>query len=493
MTQPFYKMKNCESADIGNINENSIEDFFANAVSMLKDDLRPVHFFAVPFKEEKKLLMIFADDKNNDLSVIMSKPVPGNLRWDSLTAGFSCMNMLEREIHEDEGFVPVNHPWLKPVRNTDDYQFFKIDGKDVHEVGVGPVHAGVIEPGHFRFNCAGEKVLHLEISLGYQKRGVEKLMLRHSEKFGFNNIHQLAESIAGDTVAGHTWAWAAVTESLSDTKISQEAQIIRFLALEMERAAMHAADLGALANDVAYLPGNSVYGANRTLIINSMLEICGSRFTRGLIRSGGVRFGITKEKAKKIVETIYQAKYNMDACAKVMFSSASVLHRFESTGIVTKEQAKAIGMTGMTARASGLQNDVRISHPLRGTEDFKSGHFVFESGDVMARAMIRDCELSDSLFKCSEILRNYNLEKPDCSPVNELKKNSISISMVEGWRGEISHCAITDETGRLIRYKIKDPSLNNWFGLALAVRNNGISDFPLCNKSFNLSYCGNDL
>lgn len=493
MTARFYKMKNGESADIGKISENSIEDFFAGAVLMLKDDLRPVHFFAVPFKEGRKLLMIFADDKNNDLSVILSKPVPDDLKWDSLTTEFNCMHMLEREISEDEGFVPQDHPWLKPVGDPDRYQFFKIKGKDVHEVGVGPVHAGVIEPGHFRFNCAGEKVLHLEIALGYQKRGVEKLMLSHSDKFGLNNIHQLAESIAGDTVAGHTWAWAAVAESLSDMKISMKAQIIRIFALEMERAAMHAADLAALANDVAYLPGNSVYGANRTLVINSMLEICGSRFIRGLIRSGGVRFGITKEKAKKIIETISKAKYNMEACAKVMFSSASVLHRFDSTGVVTKEQAKAIGMTGMAARASGLQNDVRISHPLSGTENFKLGHFVFESGDVMARAMVRKQELSDSLLKCIEILNTYDLENPVLLKKGELKKNSISVSMIEGWRGEISHCAITDESGRLIRYKIKDPSLNNWFGLALAVRNNGISDFPLCNKSFNLSYCGNDL
>lgn len=363
-------------------------------------------------------------------------------------------------------------------------------GDEVHQVAVGPIHAGVIEPGHFRFMCNGETVYHLEIMLGYQNRGVEDLILKRPS-------NQLAESICGDSVIAYNTAFSQVMETLKNIQISNKAQLIRKAALEMERAAVHIGDMGAVAGDIAYSTGAAVFGVTRTLVINTMLEWSGSRFGRGLIAVGGVNFDLDENQIEKTLKTLEKVEKDTDRMTKIMLKSSSVVSRLEKTGTVSTEKAKETGLVGMAAKASGVELDSRFDFPDKWISALGIEKKPFKSiGDVNSRFKLRYKEVKESLAMIRKILnklKEYKDEPILTSADGNLEKNSFVVSVVEGWRGEVVHVAMTDDNSNLTRYKIKDPSFNNWFGLALAVRNNGISDFPLCNKSFNLSYCGNDL
>ena len=452
---------------------------------------RPIAFFGQKIDDKTKLFVILADDENAEFyisSTIFEKNVE---YYEAITPVIPAFHNFEREFFEEFGIEPKNHPWLKPLRkNQDNYEFFKMTGEEVHEVAVGPIHAGVIEPGHFRFMCNGEDVYHLEIMLGYQHKGVEKLMVKSPS-------NQLAESICGDSVIAYNTAYSEVIEQLSNCEISNKSKLIRLLALEMERIAIHIGDLGAISGDIAYLMGASIFGATRTLVINTMLELCGSRFGRGLINVGGINFDMTDQFISTAKQTFAKVEKDVRQMVKTMLKNSSVMSRLEKTGVVSKEVAHEIGLVGMAARSCGVELDSRF--------DFKTPIFEKVSvekkqykyvGDVFSRFMLRYNEIKYSFKLINNIFNELKLcnQEQICVCVNnQLNKNSLSLSIVEGWRGEVVHIALTDENGKLNRYKIKDPSFNNWYGLALAVRNNGVSDFPLCNKSFNLSYTGNDL
>jgi Ni,Fe-hydrogenase III large subunit len=466
-------------------------------MSLLKEEIvkghkRVVGFLGHDEGERIRLYVIMADDAASDL-LVSSLYLQKGQTYDSLTKYVPSFHMFERELHEDFGVNPEGHPWLKPVRKRmDNYPFFKMDGEEVHEVAVGPIHAGIIEPGHFRFMCNGEKVYWLEIQLGYQHRDVENIFVRNNNCF---NSH-LAGTIVGDTVIGHTLAYAKAMESLQGCKISERAEMIRTIALEMERVAVHIGDLGAICGDVAYLMGSSVFGATRTLVINSMLSICGSRFGKGLVEVGGVNFDINNELADKVNKTLDKVYKDVERMAETMFSAPSVLSRLERTGVVGKNIALEIGMVGLTARASGIELDIRADHPWGYYRDLSIKKEVLKNGDVFSRTYLRYVEIKRSIIIIKELLqklKGHENEEVFVDPKGPLREESMVVSMVEGWRGEIVHVALTNSNGGLSRYKIKDPSFNNWYGLGIAERNNGISDFPLCNKSFNLSYCGNDL
>lgn len=462
---------------------------------------RVIGFFGVNQDQQVKLYVLLADDVNSGI-LVSSSILDKNGRYRSITPENSAFHIFEREFYEEFGIEPLNHPWLKPVRYGKErfnknqkiinYPFFEMTSEETHEVAVGPIHAGIIEPGHFRFVCNGEKIYHLEIQLGYQHRNIEKLFVKNCDKF----VPYLAESIAGDTVVGHTTAYANAIESLAGVKITNKAEIIREIALELERIAIHIGDLGAIANDVAYLMGNAVFGATRTLVINTLLSICGSRFGRGLIRIGGVVFDIDEKIISKSIGVLEKVEEDVKRMADTMFSAPSVLSRLDNTGTVTKKNTLDLGLVGMTARASGVNLDVRTNHPYGFYKDFDYRKEYHTKGDVWSRTYLRYAEIIESIQIIEQLLKKlaeHKSEKLIINVANNLLPEHFAVSMVEGWRGEIVHAAITDKDGKLSRYKIKDPSFNNWFALAIAVRNNGISDFPLCNKSFNLSYSGNDL
>ena len=465
-------------------------------ISQCKSGKRVLSFFGIEKgKSDIQIFTVLADDPESMLYI--SSAIAGDGEsYESITPAIPAFDLFEREFYEDTGkrhsIVPLNHPWLKPVRkNIDDYNFFSMSGEEIHEVAVGPIHAGVIEPGHFRFMCSGEKVHHLEIALGYQHRGIENIFLQEN----ILNKITLAESISGDSSIGHSTAYLNAVESLGNIEIPEKAQIIRAIALELERIANHIGDLSALANDVAYQIGYAVYGARRTLIINSSQLICGNRFGRGLMRPGGVNFDINSKQRETIKKTLKKVYADLTQMSEVMFADPSVRSRFEMTGVLDNKKAVCINLVGPAARASGIIRDIRANHPFGIYGKYKIEINSYDTGDVFARAMIRYSEIRNSINYILKLfaLLDDGISITDYQDSLKIAENSIIVSLVEGWRGEIAHIVLTDKNGKILRYKIKDPSFNNWLGLALAVRHNGVSDFPLCNKSFNLSYCGFDL
>lgn len=504
----WIKIKNNNAADLNAIPAIDIKILREEIISCctIKNletyPMRPVAFFGKDWGNgNTRLFVVLADDKNlnNDPEgsafYISSAMFDKNTKtYESITPSIPAFHMFEREFFEEFNIKPLNHPWLKPMRkNQDEYPFFEMEGEEIHQVAVGPIHAGIIEPGHFRFMCNGETVYHLEIALGYQYKGIEELMVKSPS-------NQLAESIAGDSTIAYNLAYSKLFETLKNILVSNRAQLIRMLALEMERTAIHIGDLGAIAGDIAYLMGASVFGATRTLVINTMLEFSGSRFGRGLITLGGVNFDIDNEKIYRAIKTFDKVEKNVKRMVRTMLKNSTVMSRLEKTGTISAERAKEIGLTGMAARAAGVSLDTRFDFPDKWIKELDIENIKIKgTGDVNARFKLRFREILQSFSIIKKIFEKLK-EYPD-EPINqgyevlnkENLKDAFVISAVEGWRGEVIHIAMTDNTGALTRYKIKDPSFNNWYGLALAVRNNGVSDFPLCNKSFNLSYSGCDL
>ncbi len=413
-----------------------------------------------------------------------------------LTSLIPAVHCFEREIHEQYGLTMPGHPWLKPIRfegkslkRMDDYPFYKLEGKEVHEVGVGPIHAGVIEPGHFRFMCFGETVEHLEIHLGYQHRGVEALL----PKTSLRKMSPLIESIAGDTAVGYTLGFCRAIEALSGTAVSDEIEAIRGIALELERIAMHLVGLGGLATDVAFLPGSSTYGRLRTSIINLSMRLCGSRFGRSWFRPGELRFPFLASHRDDIRGTLAQVRTDINIINKLYQESTTVQHRLRTTGKVASSLALEIGLVGMSARASGIPCDLRTELASRAYAIHPIELVTEADGDCWSRGMVRLREIDASLRWILRIVETIGDVPEGPRMEHSLQPNASVISVEEGWRGEVMHYLETDDQGQVVHSKIQDPSLRNWFGLAQAVKKNAIYDFPICNKSFDLSYCGNDL
>ena len=469
--------------------------FYRVASERLRAGGRAVSYFGLPEEGGTRLILILGFDSERRLEALSVSVTDS---FHSLTPEFPQLHLFEREISEQNCLEAKGHPWLKPVRyplksgspvSPGTADFFKVHGSETHEVAVGPVHAGVIEPGHFRFQCHGELVFHLEIALGYQNRGIERRLIGGPDKL---TIHYM-ETLAGDTTIGHATAYCRAVETLSDTEIPPRADILRGIMLELERLANHTGDLGALAGDVAYLPTASFCGRLRGDFLNMTALICGNRFGRNMIVPGGTAFDIDPALAKELKLRLDAAFKDVKNAAGLLWSTSSVMERFEGTGLVSKETALALGLVGPAARASGVRLDTRHNFPV-GAYKLKAvlPADAPESGDVYARAYMRCLEIKRSYELINEFL--YSLPGgPVSIEPGAMRPERFVVSLNEGWRGEICHVAVTNAEGGFRHYKVKDPSFNNWQGLAMALRGGQISDFPLCNKSFNLSYCGHDL
>ncbi len=461
------------------------------------------HYFATEVENGLRFYMILLDDQTGEVLITSFVPDYYAEGLASLTAVHQQFHPFEREIFELYGVPFDNHPWLKPLRfshdrrdktsTMDSYPFYVIEGEELHEVNVGPIHAGIIEPGAFRFICDGEQVLHLEIALGYQHRGVESEMIRNG-----NRLRQtlIAESIAGDTAVGHTTAYAELVEKLAGKDIGDDLKRERLVAIELERIAMHLADTGALATDIGFQLYQVACEALRTVTINTTQAWCGNRFGKSLIRPLGSNFPLTEAKIETIRTNMADVRRRYNEVREDILEAQTLLARFEQCGLVSKDEMQRIGGVGQAARASGLKRDLRATHPSGFyAEEFSHEPILRTDGDVMSRLATRMDEVLQSIDYIHQVLANYKpsttIEAPDYDA--PLMPEALSFSLVEGWRGEICHVALTDKEGAIAKYKVKDPSVHNWLGLAIAVRSEGISDFPINNKSFNLSYCGHDL
>ncbi len=502
MQTEFLQIENGGAIARDRVPHLGFADFRTQALELVGNGAKVVHYFAYPEDRQVKLLAVLRTDR----LLMAGCDAPDS--YPAMSAECEPFHMFEREIAEQYGIRPQGHPWLKMVRYHENhngredvfgndyrqeipgnYPYYQVDGDEIHEVAVGPVHAGVIEPGHFRFNCIGERVLHLEIQLGYQHRGAEQLILKAPAQ----RRPVMAESIAGDTAIGHNLCYAQAIEALSDLKPDKGARIIRTIALELERIANHVGDLGALSGDVAFLPPANYFGRMRGDFLNCTLWMCGNRFGKGLVRPGGVRFPMTDEDRQTLTGRIVELKPQVSHVIDLLFNTSSVRSRFEGCGTVSTEDADHLGLVGPAGRACGLPYDVRRAFPTEHYTHLEIPDYGPRSGDVYARARVRADEVLQSIDIILGLLKDPLETHCVESAVTPLAPASIAVSLNEGWRGEVSHCIITDAAGDIQRYKIKDPSFHNWNGLAMSLRDTGISDFPLNNKSFNLSYCGFDL
>ena len=538
-----------------------IEQFRQEIIDGVAAGGRLSAFFAYPDKSgELRLLAALARADEGNVAVVSAEV---GEQYESLTPACPQAHLFEREIFERWNVRPLGHPWLKPVRfpatptgvpqpcgAADNVgvavalppqtrgcgsataaptetpaptaasqtcgvtDFFQMQGEEIHEVAVGPVHAGIIEPGHFRFQCHGETVYHLEISLGYQHRGVERAMLGGP---GARTIHY-AETLAGDSTVAHAAAYCRAVEAISATRVPARAQFLRGVALELERVANHIGDLGALAGDVGFLPTMSYCGRIRGDVLNMTAMLCGNRFGRGMVRPGGVAFDVDARMVEQLRRRLDSVTKDVHSAVELLWNAPSVMARFDGVGVVPLDVCDQLGLVGVAARACGVARDVRRDFPYG---IYRFAHIpvsTWHSGDVFARAYVRWLEVQRSLAFLGEQLNalpeghiieslggkgdSPHLCEAPSGPFRQmgtvpfstpLAADHAAVTLIEGWRGEICHVAITGGDGRFAAYKVVDPSFHNWFGLAMALRNQQISDFPLCNKSFNLSYCGHDL
>jgi Ni,Fe-hydrogenase III large subunit len=502
METAFLPIGNGVRLDRARIPRLSFDELRSQALKIAADGGKVVQFFV--FDEDGGPVLIAV--LRTDQLLLASAELPES--YASLTAEQEVFHRFEREIAEQHGLVPQGHPWLKMVRYHPNaggrpdafgndyaeeipgrYDYYRVEGEEIHEVAVGPVHAGVIEPGHFRFNCIGERVLNLEIQLGYQHRGIEAMIPRVAPA----RLPSLIENIAGDTTVGHSLCYAQAVESLTDRTPDEAARILRTAALELERLANHTGDLGALSGDVAFLPPANYCGRMRGDFLNMSLWLCGSRFSKGLVRPGGVGTTMVDDDRSTVRARLAELRPQVEHTIDLIFGTPTVRARFDGCGVVSREDADHLGLVGPAGRACGLPYDARRVFPTEHYGQLEIPEYAAKTGDVYARARIRADEILQSMTLVETLLGEPARTEEIPHEVRPLAPSSFVVTVNEAWRGEVSHCLLTDGEGAIQAYKIKDPSFHNWNGLEMSLRDTGISDFPLNNKSFNLSYCGHDL
>lgn len=438
--------------------------------------------------------------------------------YSSLTPSIPQCHWFERSAWDLFGLIPRNHPRLKhnllhepyepdlvPLQKSEasggelstsasdkmhrDYHHLEVKGKGVYEIPVGPIHAGIIEPGHFRFSCMGEIIVNLEIRLGYVHRGVE----RRLTEVPWSKACFVAEAAASDSAAANALAHAIAIESILGLNCSARANALRTLSLEIERIAMHIADLGGMAADIGFLAIGSSMSRLRGDALRLGELLTGSRFQRSFIIPGGVRREPSEREFMEILESCKKLRGELIPVTEMFLTNQVACDRMQKTGRLSPKLAADFGLVGVGARASGIEYDARqhFEHGLY--PSLKPQPAVHSSGDAYGRAKVRVDEIGTSMNVLEEILENLPAGEILSSTPTQLAPNQVGLGVVEAHRGELIHLILTGDHGEIVRYAIKDASVNNWTALAIAVRNNLVSDFPLCNKSFSLSYSGHDL
>jgi Ni,Fe-hydrogenase III large subunit len=370
-----------------------------------------------------------------------------------------------------------------------DYDFVRVEGDGVHEIPVGPVHAGIIEPGHFRFSVVGEKVLRLEERLGYKHKGIE----RRFTELPAAEAHRLAGRVSGDSTVAYAWAYCMALESACGCEVPQRAAWLRALMLERERVANHLGDLGALGNDAALAFGLAQFSRLREDWQRLSAELFGHRFMMDRVCPGGVAGDLDEPGRERLRRQCDAIEREVRILRTIYDEHAGLQDRFMTTGRVTRELALRLGLTGLAARASGLPADLRADQPLAPYREIGARACTHAGGDVAARVAVRFDEVFESLRLLQALCADLPAGPVRADPRLPDTGRSVGAGWVEGWRGEVFVALELGPGGRLARCHPHDPSWQNWPVLEHAVIGNIVPDFPLINKSFNLSYSGHDL
>ncbi len=433
---------------------------------------------------------------------------PSRPRFPSVTPRLPAAHWYEREVQDLLGLVPEGHPdprrlvlhddWpagVHPLRKDFDaarpvprvagakHRFHHLHGEGIVEIPVGPIHAGVIEPGHFRFAAVGEVVLHLETRLFYSHRGLEKL----AEGKGADRVLQIAERICGACAFSHSVAYCQAIEAIAAVQIPPRAAALRTLLLELERLYNHLGDLGNLCAGVGFAVGTSQGGRLKEELQRLNQRLTGHRFLRGVNRIGGLRRDLEAAALRDAVETLRQVEAGFRGFVDLMLSTEPFVDRLVGTGVVPFEAARDLGAVGVAARASGIDRDARRDHPHAGYAGLSFPVPVRSEGDVRARAQVRIDEALASFAIAQQLLETLPAG-PLAVGVESLPPHRIGLGVTESPRGENLHWVRTDPDGRIDRYRIRSASYCNWPIVALAVPGNMVPDFPLINKSFELCY-----
>jgi Ni,Fe-hydrogenase III large subunit/Ni,Fe-hydrogenase III component G len=453
------------------------------------DALRAVYLFTNGPPDERHELVVRLDRESPTV------PTLSDLSF--------AASRFEREMRDNFGIEPLGHPFLRPlvrhqhwpeqwhpmrrgagampahVSDAAPYPFVEVGGSGVYEIPVGPVHAGLIEPGHFRFSVVGETILKMTVRLWYVHRGVERMFEGVEPEEGV----AIAQRISGDSALAHSLAYVMAVEQALGLEVSVDARRLRSLLLEMERLYNHVGDVGALCNDVSFAVANA-----RALVVREKLLRLNESLTGHRLLRGGVGVGYTRVQTLPSEHELFEIAEAFEDVVSLALSNSVVVDRFEGTAVLSAADAAAIGTVGVVARASGLDFDARCSHP------FVAGVLtpvVHHAGDVMARFDQRVQEFRASLDVVRGLAQEVNSRDTGSTRTGEVTASGVGI--VEGWRGVVVHRVELDTSGRISRARTLDPSFFNWPALAIALNDTIVPDFPLANKSFNLSYAGNDL
>ena len=389
-----------------------------------------------------------------------------------------------------EGFFPLRRNAdgkLHSPLKSEPYPFVQVEGDGVHEIAVGPVHAGTIEPGHFRFSVVGEKVLRLEERLGYTHKGIAKRF----EEMQKVEAHRLAARISGDSAVAFSWAYCAALEAITQTVCTSRASNLRALALEHERLANHLGDLGALGNDAGFAFGLTQFSRLKEDLLRRNATIFGARYLFDYVVPGGVAIDLP-ENARELLLTHYAELERAVVDLRSIYDEhAGLQDRFREAGFLKQELAEKLGVIGLVGRASGIGCDLRVDHPWPPYDKLQPKLVTQGSGDVAARVQVRFDEIIESLRLCRVLIETFS-EGPIRADVPAAEPERLGIGLIEGWRGPVMIALESDRQGGIRRCHAHDPSWQNWPALEYAILGNIVPDFPLINKSFNLSYSGQD-
>ena len=454
---------------------------------------------------------IFAAFLLSDQVVVLEHaPTGGAAGYPSLTRWFPVADRLQRALYDLLGMeadIGDTRPWLRhggwpeqwfPLRRDVDatepqsqhsrpYPFVPVTGDGVHEIAVGPVHAGTIEPGHFRFSVVGEKVLRLETRFGYTHKG----MAKRFEGQLLHDGHRLAARVSGDSTVAYAWAYCAALESITATTVPERALALRALALERERLANHLGDLGGLGNDAGLAFGLVQFSSLKEQLLRLNQQTFGQRYLFDWVIPGGVVADIDATAVRALLDEASMLEQRVAGLRTIYESHAGVQDRFRDTGVLSPALARAHGALGLVARASGIAQDLRVDLPWPPYDHLRPRMVLAVEGDVAARAQIRFDDIIESLRLCRSLLEALP-PGPSLVTVPEAAPNRLGLGLIEGWRGPVMIALETATDNRVRRCHAHDPSWQNWPLIEYAIIGNIVPDFPLINKSFNLAYSGID-